>query len=364
MFGAHGTTGFRFTARMSSWLNQSATAVALGIFFILSAIAPAQSQAPRSPTPAPLTGNLQVESIVKGLENPWGLAFLPDGRMLITEGPGRMRTVECAGRLSEPLERVPQVLARGQGGLLDVAADPRFPENRLVYISYSEPEGNGAAGTSVARGRLGEAGLEDVQVIYRQQPKVSGPNHFGSRLVFARDGSLFVTQGDRFAYREQAQDLSSGIGKIVRIIRTDRCRKTTRSAIVRGLVWPEIWSYGHRNIQSAAIDPQTGQLWTVEHGARGGDELNHPEAGKNYGWPIITYGIDYSGAKIGEGTAKPGMEQPVYYWDPVIAPSGIIFYTGDVFPDRKGSILVGSLNPGLLVRLTMKGPGCARRALP
>jgi aldose sugar dehydrogenase len=273
--------------------------------------------------------------------------------MLITERPGRMRTVDSAGRLSKPLEGIPRVLARGQGGLLDVSVDPRFRDNRLVYVSYSEPGENGAAGTSVARGRLGETGLEDVQVIYRQQPKISGPNHFGSRLVFAPDGSLFVTQGDRFAYRAQAQDLSSGIGKIARI-NPDGSVPEDNPFVNRKGARPEIWSYGHRNIQSAAIDPQTGQLWTVEHGARGGDELNHPQAGKNYGWPIITYGVDYSGAKIGEGTAKPGMEQPVYYWDPVIAPSGMIFYTGDLFPDWKGSILVGSLTPGLLVRLVMK----------
>ena len=279
--------------------------------------------------------------------------------MLITERPGGMRTVDSAGRLSKPLEGVPKVLARGQGGLLDVAVDPRFSENRLVYVSYSEPEGNGAAGTSVARGRLGEAGLQNVQVIYRQQPKVSGPNHFGSRLVFARDGSLFVTQGDRFAYREQAQDLSSGIGKIMRINPDGSVPKDNPFANRKG-VRPEIWSYGHRNIQSAAIHPQTGQLWTVEHGARGGDELNQPQAGKNYGWPTITYGVDYSGAKIGEGTAKLGMEQPVYYWDPVIAPSGMAFYTGDVFSDWKGSILLGSLNPGLLVRLVMKDGRVAR----
>ncbi|HEX6176285.1 MAG TPA: PQQ-dependent sugar dehydrogenase [Candidatus Binatia bacterium] len=322
-------------------------------------MAPAQSQAPRSPTPAPLNAKLYVETVAKALEHPWGLTFLPDGFMLITERPGRMRKVDHAGILSKPPEGIPRVLARGQGGLLDVSVDPRFRDNRLVYVSYSEPGENGAAGTSVARGRLGETGLKDVEVIYRQQPKVSGPNHFGSRLVFANDGSLFVTQGDRFAYRDQAQDLSSGIGKIVRI-NPDGSVPKDNPLVDRKGAKPEIWSYGHRNIQSAAIDPQTGQLWTVEHGARGGDELNHPQAGKNYGWPIITYGVDYSGAKIGEGTAKPGMEQPVYYWDPVIAPSGMIFYTGDIFPDWKGSMLVGSLNPGLLVRLVMKDGRIAR----
>ena len=351
-------TGCRFTTGIRNRLRHY-TVFALAIVLGLGVIAPAQSQAPRSPTPAPLSDNLHVETVVKGLEHPWGLTFLPDGLMLITERPGRMRTVDSAGRLSKPLEGTPRVLARGQGGLLDVSVDPRFRDNRLVYVSYSEPGENGAAGTSVARGRLGETALEDVQVIYRQQPKVSGPNHFGSRLVFAPDGSLFVTQGDRFAYRDEAQDLSSGIGKIVRI-NPDGSVPEDNPFVNRKGARPEIWSYGHRNIQSAAIDPQTGQLWTVEHGARGGDELNHPQAGKNYGWPIITYGVDYSGAKIGEGTAKPGMEQPVYYWDPVIAPSGMIFYTGDVFPDWKGSILVGSLTPGLLVRLVMKDGRVAR----
>lgn len=312
-----------------------------------------QAQATRSPTPAPVSGAVRVQIVARGLEHPWALAFLPDGRMLVTERPGRVRTVERDGRVSEPLAGVPQVQARGQGGLLDVALDPGFAENRLVYLSYAEP-GEGGAGTAVARGRLGEGRLEDVQVIYRQQPKVEGSNHFGSRLVFARDGTLFVTQGDRYSYREKAQDLSVGLGKIVRI-NSDGSIPRDNPFVGRAGVRPEIWSYGHRNVQSAALHPQTGQLWTVEHGARGGDELNRPEAGKNYGWPVITYGVDYSGAKIGEGTAKPGMEQPVYYWDPVIAPSGMTFYTGQAYPDWKGSILIGSLRPGLLVRLTLEG---------
>ncbi len=312
-----------------------------------------QAQAPRSPTPAPANGVVRAERVAQGLEHPWGLAFLPDGRMLVTERPGRVRVVDRDGRLSEPLGGVPQVAARRQGGLLDVALDPRFGENRVVYLSYSEPGANGTAGTAVARGRLAEGRLEDVRVIYQQQPKVQGPNHFGSRLVFARDGTLFVTQGDRFAYRDGAQDLSVGFGKIVRI-NPDGSVPTDNPFAGRADARPEIWSYGHRNVQSAALDPATGQLWTVEHGARGGDELNHPEAGKNYGWPVITYGVDYSGVKIGEGTAKPGMEQPVYFWDPVIAPSGMTFYTGDAYPDWKGSIFIGSLKPGLLVRLTVE----------
>jgi glucose/arabinose dehydrogenase len=315
-------------------------------------LAQGQAQAPRSPTPTSVKGAVQVQTIAHGLEHPWALAFLPDGRMLVTERPGRVRIVERDGLLSEPLTGVPRVQAGGQGGLLDVALDPHFADNRLVYLAYAEPGEGGTAGTSVARGWLGEGRLDDVQVIYQQQPKVKGTNHFGSRLVFAPDGTLFVTQGDRYSYRDRAQELADGIGKLVRI-NPDGSVPRDNPFVGRAGARPEIWSYGHRNVQSAAIHPDTGQLWTVEHGARGGDELNRPEAGKNYGWPVITYGVDYSGAKIGEGTAKPGMEQPVYYWDPVIAPSGMTFYTGEAFPGWQGSILIGSLQPGLLVRLTL-----------
>jgi len=313
----------------------------------------AQGQAPRSPTPSPVAGAVRVETLARGLEHPWALAFLPDGRLLVTERPGQLRTVERGGRVSTPLAGVPAVQARGQGGLLDVALSPRFADDRVIYVSYAEPGERGDAGTAVARGRLGEGGLEEVQVIYRQRPKVAGSNHFGSRLVFARDGTLFVTQGDRFAHRDGAQDLSVGFGKIMRI-RPDGTVPADNPFLGRAGVQPEIWSYGHRNVQGAALHPGTGQLWTVEHGARGGDEVNRPEAGKNYGWPVITYGVDYSGAKIGEGTAKAGMEQPLYYWDPVIAPSGMVFYTGEAFPDWKGSLLIGSLRPGLLVRLRLE----------
>jgi glucose/arabinose dehydrogenase len=290
--------------------------------------------------------------MARGLEHPWGVAVLPDGRLLVTERPGRLRIVGRDGKLSAPLTGVPKVYAQGQGGLLDVALDPGFTENRLVYLSYAEP-GEGGAGTAVARGRLMEGGLEDVRVIYRQHPKVEGGGHYGSRLVFSRDGKLFVTQGDRMNYRKQAQDLSSGIGKIVRI-NPDGSVPKDNPFVGKSGARPEIWSYGHRNIQAAALHPETGQLWTVEHGARGGDELNRPEAGKNYGWPVITYGIDYSGIRIGEGASKPGMEQPVYYWDPVIAPSGLVFYTSDAAPQWKGSAFIGSMQPGGLVRLTME----------
>jgi glucose/arabinose dehydrogenase len=313
--------------------------------------APPGGPAPRSPTPSPIEGKVGTETVAEGLEHPWALAFLPDGRILVTERPGRLRIVEKDGRLSRPLGGVPQVQAQGQGGLLDVAIDPKFEENRLVYLSYAEP-GVGGAGTAVARGRLGEGRLEDVKVIYRQQPKVQGNGHFGSRLVFTPDGKLFITQGDRQAYRDQAQNLESGLGKLVRI-NPDGSIPDDNPFVGKSGVRPEIYSYGHRSMQAAALHPETGQLWTVEHGARGGDELNHPEAGKNYGWPVITYGIDYSGAKIGEGSAQEGMEQPVYYWDPVIAPSGAVWYTGDKYPGWKGSLFVGSMVPGALVRLTL-----------
>jgi aldose sugar dehydrogenase len=308
--------------------------------------------AQRSPQPKPTQGVVRVETVASGLEHPWALAFLPDGRILVTERLGRLRMVAPSGRVSEPLGGVPRVHASGQGGLLDVAVDPKFTENRLIYLSFAEA-GEGGAGTAVARGRLGEEQLEDVQVIYRQQPKVQGDAHFGSRLVFAKDGTLFITQGDRQAYREQAQDLGSGVGKLVRI-NTDGSIPKDNPFVGRSGARPEIYSYGHRNMQAAALHPETGQLWTVEHGARGGDELNHPERGKNYGWPVITYGRDYSGAKIGEGTAKEGMEQPVYYWDPIIAPSGAVWYTGDRYPGWKGSLFVGSMGPRALVRLTVE----------
>lgn len=310
------------------------------------------AQAPQSPNPQPTAGIVRAEVVARGLDHPWALEFLPDGRMLVTERPGRLRIVGGGGHISPPLAGVPAVQASGQGGLLDVALDPAFGQNQLVYLSYAEP-GPGGAGTAVARGRLTDRGLEEVQVIYRQEPKVSGGNHFGSRLVFAPDGRLFITQGERFWHRDQAQDLSSLLGKIVRI-EPDGSIPDDNPFVGRSDARPEIWSYGHRNVQAAAIQPETGRLWTVEHGARGGDELNHPEAGKNYGWPVITYGIDYSGLRIGEGVAKAGMEQPVYFWDPVIAPSGMVFYTGDAFPGWKGSILIGSLR-GALVRLQLDG---------
>ena len=332
---------------------------------VIALVLPVCAQAPpqkaaqpgqASPQPRSAAAPGKVTTVARGLVHPWGLAFLPDGRMLVTERPGRLRIV-TNGKLSAPLAGVPRVLAQGQGGLLDVALDPQFAKNRTIYLSYAEPGDDGLAGTAVASARLTDTALQNVKVIYRQQPKVAGSGHFGSRIVFRRDGTMFITQGDRMRYSEQAQDLESGLGKIVRVNRDGTIPKDNPFA-GRNDARPEIWSYGHRNVQSAVLHPDTGLLWTVEHGARGGDELNQPQAGKNYGWPVISYGREYSGRPIGQGlTAKPGMEQPVYYWDPVIAPSGMVVYTGNAYPGWKGSIFVGSLTPGGIVRLTLNNNG-------
>jgi glucose/arabinose dehydrogenase len=274
----------------------------------------------------------------------------------VTERGGRLRIVSLDGSVSQPLPGVPQVWAREQGGLLDVALAPDFARSRIVYLSYSEP-GEGGAGTAVARARLaaGETALENVQVIFRQQPKVESGAHFGSRIVFPGNGGglMFITTGDR-GRRDDAQDLGRHMGKVIRLGQ-DGTVPPDNPFAGRSDARPEIWSYGHRNIQGAALHPETGVLWTVEHGAMGGDEVNIPRPGRNYGWPVITYGRDYSGATIGEGTRKAGMEQPVHYWDPSIAPSGMTFYTGDRFPAWRGNLFVGSLKFGLLVRLEVSG---------
>jgi glucose/arabinose dehydrogenase len=298
-------------------------------------------------------GDLAVETVASGLENPWGLAFLPDGRMLVTERPGRLRLVGADGKLSAAISGVPNVSARGQGGLLDVIIDPGFLQNRTIYLSFAEPRAGGN-GTSVARARLNERGtaLEGTKVIFQQMPTINSTMHFGSRLVFDRTGALFVTVGDRYSQRDQAQNPGNHIGKIMRI--APEGGAPADNPKVSG--WqPEIWSIGHRNVQGAALHPDTGQLWTAEHGARGGDEVNTPKAGRNYGWPVITFGIDYSGATIGEGTGKAGMEQPLFYWDPSIAPSGAAFYTGAAWPGWKNSLFVGALAGQMLVRLSTQG---------
>jgi glucose/arabinose dehydrogenase len=298
----------------------------------------------------------KVETFAKGLVHPWGLAFLPDGRLLVTERPGRLRIVGKDGTLSAPLQGTPKVYASGQGGLLDVQLGPDFASSALIYLSYAEPRDGAKNGTTVARARLvteGEGGrLEQVQAIFRQEPSYASSNHFGSRIVFTPDGSLFVTLGERYSARDEAQNPANHLGKLVRIMQDS----SPYAGNPKKAGWrPEIWSIGHRNVQGAALNPATGKLWTIEHGARGGDEINVPEAGKNYGWPVITYGRDYTYLKIGEGTHKAGMEQPIYYWDPSIAPSGAAFYTGDRFPEWKGNLFVGALAGQALHRIVLDG---------
>lgn len=303
-----------------------------------------------APSPA-----LQVTSLVKGLNNPWGLAFLPDGRMLVTERTGRLRLAGIDGKLSAAIQGVPEVHAQGQGGLLDVALDPAFASNQRIYLSYSESGSGGTSGTAVYRARidLANLALHDGSVIFRQAPKTTGNGHYGSRLVFGRDGVLFVTLGERQKF-DPAQDRAAHLGKVVRIHADGSIPADNPFAKASGVL-PQIWSLGHRNPQGAALHPQTGHLWTSEHGAMGGDEINIPQPGKNYGWPVISYGRHYSGGKIGEGVAKTGIEQPVCYWDPSIAPGNMAFYTGKRIAQWQGNLFVTALKDQSLVRLTLDG---------
>ncbi|MEJ8572148.1 PQQ-dependent sugar dehydrogenase [Microbaculum marinum] len=300
-------------------------------------------------------GPLHVETVAEGLDHPWSLAFLPDGAMLVTERPGPVRLVSADGELSEPLAGAPRTREWGQGGMLDVVLDPDFESNGTVYMSFAEIDG-GVAGTAVARAQLVRDGaaarLDNTQVIFRMNRKTSTTRHFGSRLVFAPDGTLFVTVGERGAM-DRAQDPNDHAGSVIRI--NPDGSVPADNPFVQGGGLPEIWSIGHRNPQGAALNPETGELWTVAHGARGGDEINIPKAGRNYGWPEISYGTHYSGARIGVGTSKEGMEQPVHYWDPSIAPSGMAFYTGDAFPEWQGDVFVGALKLQYLARLDLEG---------
>jgi glucose/arabinose dehydrogenase len=303
---------------------------------------------------------VEIATVAEGLDHPWSLAFLPDGRMLVTERPGRLRYVTRNGGVSEPVAGLPAVFAQGQGGLLDVVLDPDFAANSTIYLSYAEPAADGTNGTAVARARLDGQQLDDVKVIFRQQPKFPGRHHFGSRLVFARDGTLFVTLGERNSQRDLAQDLGTHIGKIVRIT-MDGEAPADNPFVGREGALPEIWSYGHRNLQGAALHPETGRLWTHEHGPRGGDEINVAEPGRNYGWPVITYGREYHGPAIGEGTRKAGMEDPLHYWVPSIGPSGMAFHSGRGHPAWRGQLFVGALPAKQLVRLELGDDGRVKR---
>ncbi|MEZ5440157.1 MAG: PQQ-dependent sugar dehydrogenase [Lysobacterales bacterium] len=319
--------------------------------------------APTAPVPTrgervdSAAGPLELRTIASPLVNPWGLAFLPDGRMLVTERIGQLRIVESDGSLSAPLAGVPAVVAEGQGGLFDVALSPDFAADSLVYLSYAEPGEGKLAGTSVARGRLTERGLADVQVIFQQSPKLDTRHHFGGRLVFDDAGMLYITMGDR-GVRPTAQDLSSHMGTVARIHPDGRVPEDN-PFVGRDDAQPETWSYGHRNQQGAALNPWTRVLWTNEHGPKGGDEVNIPQAGHNYGWPIITYGINYSGEPIPEavGTEAPGMEQPHHYWPVSPGISGMAFYDADAIPAWRRSVFIGSLAQMALIRLSLDEAG-------
>jgi len=293
-----------------------------------------------------------IQTVASGLDHPWALTFLPDGRMLVTERPGRLRIVNAEGQLSSPIQGVPEVAARGQGGLLDVTLDPQFAQNSLVYLSYAEA-GDGGAGTAVARGRLEGERLNDVEVIFRQTPKTSGPNHFGSRLVFSGDGKLFIALGERFEFAP-AQDNSNTLGTVVRVD-PDGGVPPDNPFVGQADARPEIWSYGHRNIQSAALHPETGDLWVVEMGPMGGDELNIAEAGGNYGWPLVSWGNHYDGRPIPDPPTRPDLADAILTWTPAIAPSGMVFYAGDLFPAWRGDILVGGLVSEALIRVRVEG---------
>jgi glucose/arabinose dehydrogenase len=340
------------------WLVGSVLATVATTGYVTTVYVTTASAAPQTyPSSA---GDLMVETIATGLSHPWALAFLPDGRLVVTERAGRIRIVDKDGKHSPPLAGVPQVAARGQGGLHDVVLDRDYGQNNTIYFCFAEPASGGAR-TALARAKLIDDAttgamprLDDVKVIFHQDGPLSSGNHFGCRIVQTPDGNLFLTMGDHFTYRNEAQNLANHLGKIVRI-RPDGSVPPDNPFVNRTGAKPEIWSYGHRNSQGAAINPQTGKLWEHEHGPRGGDEINIPEAGKNYGWPVIGYGIDYSGAKIHESTQRAGMEQPIKYWVPSIAPSGMAFYTGELFPAWRGSLFVGALAGQILVRLELKG---------
>ena len=328
----------------------------IAFFALFAAAATTRAQ----PTAAPV----KAITVAQGLENPWAVAFLPEGRFLVTERPGRLRVVEADGRLNPPVAGLPPVAAGGQGGLLDVVLDSGFAANRTVYVCYAEPAGDGTSGnsTALARARLSDdrTRLEDVRVIFSQRPKVASRLHFGCRIVEAMkggrpDGTLFLALGERFSRMQDAQTLDNHHGKVVRVAKDGRV-PPDNPFVGRPGALPEIWSYGHRNPQGATLGPD-GRLWMHEHGPQGGDEINRPEPGLNYGWPVITFGEQYGGGPIGAGiTAKAGMEQPLHHWTPSIAPSGMAFLTSDRYgPAWRGSLFVGSLKFQFLNRVELSG---------
>lgn len=297
--------------------------------------------------------SVTVQDIASGLDHPWGMAFLPDGRLLVTERAGSLRILDTENNLSEPLSGTPEVFAEGQGGMLDVALHPDFENNNFVYLSFSEPGDDNTASTALGRGTLENGALNNFTVIFRQEPKVSGPNHFGGRIVFSEDGHLFLTMGERFQF-EPAQDLSNHMGAIVRLT-PDGNVPGDNPFVDDDNARDEIWSYGHRNIEAAAFDPNTGKLWVAEMGPQGGDEFNQPMPGENYGWPIVSWGEHYDGNDIPDPATRPEFADAAIHWTPVISPSGMEYYNGEMFPELQGNMLIGGLTAQGVVRVKVDG---------
>lgn len=327
-------------------------------FAVAAAGLPGPATAAQTNAPAAPKTKVAVATVTDKLSHPWGLQVLPDGRYLVTERDGAMRVISPQGAVTAPIDGLPNVVNKGQGGLLDVLLAPDYATTGTIFFSYAEPRGNFRNGTTVVRAKLvleGQSGrIEDGQIIFRQEPAATGFHHFGSRLVFDNAGALLITMGERSTLSKMSQDLGTHLGKVIRVM-PDGSVPPDNPFVKDDDKRPEVWSYGHRNMQGAVYDHDTGTLWVTEHGPRGGDELNRVEKGKNYGWPVITYGMEYSGGKVGAGiTAKEGMEQPVYYWKPSIGTSGLALYKGDLFKDWKGNLLAGGLAKPRLERLILK----------
>ena len=334
---------------------RSTTRLFVAVLAAVFAAAPASTQSfsgPQVESVMTAAGPIVVQDLTGGLNHPWGMAFLPDGRLLVTErNSGELHVLSADGTLSDPIEGTPTVFAQGQGGLLDVALDPDFGTNGFVYLSYAEPGPEGSAATALGRGRWSDDRIEGFERIFLQTPWITGPNHFGNRIVFDGEGHVFLTLGERFQF-DPAQDLSNHLGKVIRI-NTDGSIPDDNPFVGQDDAEDEIWSYGHRNIEAAALHPETGALWLAEMGPLGGDELNQPEAGKNYGWPVVSWGINYDGSEIPKPTTRPELADAVKHWSPVISPSGMVIYTGDVFSAWSGNVFIGSLSAHQLVRLEM-----------
>lgn len=298
------------------------------------------------------SGKIQIEVIAEGLNHPWGMDFLPDGSLLITERSGDLRILNKDANLSEAIPGTPEVFSQGQGGLLDIALHPDFESNRFVYFSFSEPGENNTASTALGRGKLINGEIKNFEVLFSQEPKIDGPNHFGSRIVF-HNGKVFLTTGERYQF-EPAQDLDNHLGKIIRL-NPDGSVPSNNPFINEENAQDEIWTYGHRNIESAAIDPATGNLWIAEMGPSGGDELNLIKKGENYGWPLVSWGDNYDGSKIPDPPTRPEFEDAVVHWTPVISPSGMDFYSGNMFPEWKGKMLIGGLSSKALIIVNVNG---------